>query len=177
MPYLRKASDNPFGMIPYDTIIRAQDYDTLATQKIWAGDLVKMGSAGTVTLANATTDALIVGVAANTVASSSASQKILVYDSPHQLFTIQDDSDTTHMAATNIGNNVSVIGFTGSDTTDRSILEADSSTAATTDTLLLRVVRLHPVEGDSYASAAGAQRKWVVQINPHRHYYATSTTI
>lgn len=181
MPYLQKGTDTPFGLIPYDKVRRAQEYDTVATQKIWAGSPVVMTSAGTVSIFAANTDINVLGVAATTVASSSSTGKLLVYDDPEQLFAVQDDGDTTHIALTNIGNTASMIGFTGNDTTDRSIVELDSSTAAAgaygTTALPLKIIRLHPVEGDSYASAAGSPKKWVVKFNPQVHYFASNSAV
>jgi len=181
MPYLRKASDNAFGLIPYDQVLRMIQYRTDASaEKIWAGDLIKLSSDGRVDPIDAVTDNRILGVAAQTVASGSATT-VMVYDHPDQLFVIQDDSDTTNVAETNVGNHASPINLTGSDTTDRSLTELDSSTAAASAAaagdLMLRIVRLHPVEDESYASAAGSPRKWIVQINPFFHHYASNTAI
>lgn len=178
MPYLRRATDNPFGLIPFGAVLRVGKYrkgsDTNAD--IFPGDLVVMASDGQVDDLGAATTTSVLGVAAAYYASGSASNEVLVYDHPDQLFSCQDDGDTSNMAATSIGNNVAPIGFTGDSTLLRSITELDASTADT-GVRMLKVVDLHPIENNSFASAAGNPRKWVVKINPYFHYHASANAV
>ena len=176
MPYLQRGTDTPFGLMPYDKILSIGHYRKGSdSSTIFRGDIVTMASDGEIDPLAAATTTPVLGVAVAHVASTSADTAVAIYDHPDQLFTVQDDSDTTTMTATSIGNSVAPIGFTGNSTTLQSNTEADSSTADTA-VRMLKVIRLHPIE-TGFAAAAGAQRKWVVKINPYFHYHATANAV
>lgn len=177
MPYLKRATDNPFGFQPHDAVLRTTAYvkDSDAAA-IYPGDAVVLANDGHVEVA-AAADTNILGVAAMYSAASTQELNFLVYDHPDQLFVVQDDSDTTHIAETNIGNNGDIVATTGDTTLLRSRHELDSSNVAatTTATAQVRVIGQHPVEERSFATAAGSPRKWIVKFN--EHLYASTTGI
>lgn len=167
MPYLRPATDTPFGAIPYGQTLRARPYlKDAAAVAIYPGDFVILETDGGVGVAT-TGSTTILGVAAEYSAASTRKADFLVYDHPNQEFAIQDDSAGTQMAEANIGERANITVTTGDTTLLRSLHEIDSSTAATTSTLALNVLALHPVEEGSFATATGQWRKWVVTINNH----------
>lgn len=169
MPFMQAAVDKPFGFLPYDRVnsCRAYSKDSSAVA-IYPGDAVILETDGGIGVA-ATGSTNIIGVAAMYSPASTAEPNFLVYDDPEQLFMVQDDNNTTQMAEAQVGNNVNIVTTTGDTSTLRSLQEIDSSTAATTAALAIKVLGLHPVEGRSFASAAGdtSQRKWIVKINTH----------
>jgi len=86
---------------------------------------------------------------------------VLVADDPDLLFEVQEDGVGGSLAATNIGNNISLIAGAGSTSTGNSGWMIDSSTAATTNTLQMRIVELqHRVD-----NVIGTTAKWLCAIN------------
>ena len=167
MPYMRAATDAPFGAMPYNEVLRVSPYlKDASAVAIYPGDFVIQEADGGVGVSTAGSTQ-IVGVAAEYSAASTAKQDFMVYDHPEQLFTIQDDGDTTQMAQTEIGLNANLITTTGNTTTLRSNHEIDSSSAATTATLALKIHALHPIEGGTFATTTAQQKRWVVSINNH----------
>lgn len=93
--------------------------------------------------------------------AASVAEYILVADDPNILYEIQEDSVGGALAATNIGQNASFIAGTGSTTTGQSGAMLQSSTAATTNTLQLRIIGLeHRAD-----NVIGNYAKWLVAIN------------
>jgi hypothetical protein len=181
MPFMRPATDTPFGATPYGNPLRVVKYRTDAGHAaIYRGDFVGMMADGAVDTITSATASMILGVAAHYLAAAST-DGIEVYDHPEQRFMIQDDGDTTQMDALSEGTVVSTILTTGSTTTLQSAHEIDSSTAATAPTVAaghsLKVERLAPIENDSFASAAGSPRKWIVSVLQIKHQLATSSGI
>lgn len=90
---------------------------------------------------------------------------VLVADDPHLLFEIQEDAIGGALASTNVGQNIDLVAGSGSTTTGLSGFQADSSTAATTNTLQLRI------EGfvRRTDNAIGANAKILVRINKHEN--------
>lgn len=168
MPFLQAAVDKPFGAIPYSQVLRVGAYSKDAgAAAIYPGDFVTLETDGGIGVATAS-QALILGVAAEYSAASTAKTDFLVYDHPDQLFTIQDDGDTTAMTEASVGTNADLIVTTGDTSTLRSKHEIDSSSATTTNTLAVKVLGIHPCESRSFASAAGSPRRWIVKINSHQ---------
>ena len=176
MPYLQKATDNPSGFHPYDAVLRIGTYwkDSSAAA-IYPGDALVMESDGGIAVAGVSPAQAVIGVAAEYSVVSTEKKDFLVYDHPDQLFWVQDDGDTTAMTEAQLGQNVDMITTTGDTTLLRSKHELDSSSADVTAGIACRVVRLHPIEADSYATAAGSPRKWVVQFNPDTHALSSAT--
>lgn len=181
MPYSRAAVDAPFGAIPHGNPLRVTKYRTDGpAAAIYPGDFVGMMADGAVETITSATASLILGVAAHYMAAA-ATTGIEVYDHPQQRFIIQDDGDTTAMTALSEGTVVTTILTTGNTTTLRSRHEIDSSSAAAAPTAAvghsLKVERLAEVEADSYASAAGSPRRWIVSVLPIFHQLATASGI
>ena len=165
MPWLRAATDNPFGALPYDQVLGIQGYYTdTAAGAIYPGDVVIQETDGGITVSAASSN-VQVGVAAQYQAASTENNNFLVYDNPKQRYTMQDDSDTTGMTRASIGLNADLVVTTGDTTTLRSLHEIDSSSVATTAGLAVKVLKLHPIETNSYATTTGQWRKWVIILN------------
>jgi len=93
-----------------------------------------------------------------------------VADDPDLVFEIQEDSDGAALAAVDVGNNADYI-FThaGSTVTGISGVELDSSTANTTNTLQMKILRLSCRTGNTI----GDNAVWEVMINLHTQRYLT----
>jgi len=159
----------------------------------FVGDLVKLagsaGAAGTVvagqdvegmpTIAQSAAGNTHVGVVVGFLPDPTNLSKLyraasenriaLVVDDPTVVFEAQEDSVGGALAAANVGNNVEVIVGSGSTTTGVSAAQLDSSTAATTNTLSLRILRLakHP------DNSIGTNAKYEVMINLHQFLSTT----
>ena len=84
------------------------------------------------------------------------------------MFKIQADQDTTAIAAANVGENLQIVASpSGSATTHKSGLVADSSTKDTTNTFPLQL--LGSAEDDLGYTAAGTTMDALVRINSHQH--------
>ena len=124
---------------------------------------------------NSTGDVRFVrSIPASTVAK--AKFKAYVYDDPNCLFKMQADQDTTALTAAMVGNNVAIIASpSGSATTHKSGLVADSSSENTTNTLPL--VFLGSAQDDFGYTDAGTVMDILVRINTHQyHMGATGVT-
>jgi hypothetical protein len=86
---------------------------------------------------------------------------VLVADDPALLFEIQEDSVGGALAATSVGLNADLIAASGSAATKQSGFMLDSSTAATTATLQLRIIQLE----QRADNVIGDNAKWLVAIN------------
>ena len=97
-----------------------------------------------------------------------AQYKAYVYDDPNTLFKIQADQDTTAVEAANVGENLQIVASpSGSSTTHKSGLVADSSTKATTNTFPLQL--LGSAQDDLGYTSAGTAMDILVRINSHQH--------
>ncbi len=98
--------------------------------------------------------------------------KAYVYDDPNCLFKMQADQDTTALTAAMVGNNVAIVASpSGSTTTFKSGLVADSSTENTTNTLPL--VFLGSMQDDFGYTTAGTVMDILVRINTHQYHMGT----
>jgi hypothetical protein len=97
---------------------------------------------------------------------------VLVVDDPTVLYEIQEDSVGGSLAATNIGQNAALIAGTGSTSTRQSGFMLDSSTAAVTATLPLRIVQLEQREDNEI----GQYAKWLVALNTPTETGASGST-
>lgn len=101
---------------------------------------------------------------------ASTERIVYVADNPHLVFEIQEDGDTTPLAATSVSNNADLIyTHSGSTATGKSGAELDSSTINTTATLQLKVRRMV----NRVNNAIGEFAKWEVIINLHTERYTT----
>lgn len=92
---------------------------------------------------------------------ASTAAYVYVADDPALLFEIQEDAVGGALAATNIGQNVDLVAGAGNTNTGLSGFQADSSTAATTATLQLRIIGFQ----QRVNNAIGANAKILVAIN------------
>lgn len=97
---------------------------------------------------------------------------VLVCDDPTVLYEIQEDSVGGSLAATSIGLNAALIAGTGSTFTRNSGFMLDSSTAATTATLPLRIIQLE----QSPDNEIGQYAKWLVALNTPTETGASGST-
>lgn len=180
-------SDRAYGLTPIGTLsgadfvgkLRRVTFASGDATAAYVGDLVKLtgtaDSTGTkpVVAQSAAGDASIGVIAAfipNTSDESSlltpyrkasTAQDALIYWGQDVLYTIQEDSVGGSIAAASAGLNCNVIVGSGSTATGISGMELDSSSAANTSTLNMR---LHYVK-DSPDNALGTNAEWVVSIN------------
>lgn len=102
--------------------------------------------------------------------AASTERIVYVADDPDLVFEIQEDGDTTPLAATSVSNNADLIyTHSGSTATGQSGAELDSTTINTTATLQLKVRRLV----NRVNNAIGEFAKWEVTINLHTQRYTT----
>jgi len=92
---------------------------------------------------------------------ASTAQDALIYWGQDVLYTMQEDSDGNAIEITEAGFNCNVIVGSGSTITGISGMELDSTSAANTSTLNMR---LHRVD-DKVDNALGDNANWVVSIN------------
>lgn len=188
-------SATPSGAEPVDTLSASGSFtgkvrhikiaNAYATS-IFYGDFVKLVSSGTVEKAAVTT-AVVAGTVGIFVGcsytdpttnqptysqyfpASTAADDIMAYvvDDPKVLFQMQGDGS---IAQTALGNNISAISTAGSTSIGRSRNALDASSAATTNTLPLRIVDF--VDGPS--SAVGDSfTDCIVTWLPLSHAYET----
>lgn len=93
--------------------------------------------------------------------AASTAAYVYVADDPALLFEIQEDAVGGALAATNISQNIDLIAGNGNTNTGLSGFQADSSTAATTATLQLRIIAFQ----QRVDNAIGANAKILVAIN------------
>lgn len=86
---------------------------------------------------------------------------VMVCDDPNVLFEVQEDSVGNNVAKTDLGNNFNLASGTNSGYLSGWLL--DSSSAANTATLQLKLVRL----AQRSDNAIGQYGKWLVKINNH----------
>lgn len=185
-------SDNAFGLkpvrmadgSPYNGSCEMFFVPSSDGTALYIGDpVVKAGSAdsaGIATVTRASAGGPITGVVVGFVPdgttdmvgyrAASTNAYVLACTNPDVLYEIQEDSGGAALAAADIGLNASVVAGTGNAYTRRSGFELDSSTAASTDTLELKIMGLVP-RADN---AIGANAKVLVKINDHTDSNATA---
>ena len=95
-----------------------------------------------------------------------------VADDPGARIVIQEDSDGGALTADSVGLNVDFIVADANSTTGRSQVELDSSSAATTNTLPLKIVELLNADDNEI----GDQARWVCMFNTHELKADTGST-
>lgn len=97
-------------------------------------------------------------------ASDPAVWYAMVVDDPNVVFEIQEQSNGTALAATEVGlNQVPILAAAGSYMSGWQLASASGATPATTATLPLRLLGLSRKPGNAF----GAYAKWLVKINVH----------
>ncbi len=93
-----------------------------------------------------------------------------VVDDPNVLFEIQEESNGTALAATEVGlNQISLVGTGNGFVSGWLLRSATGATPNTTATLQLRLMGLVQTPGNAF----GAYAKWLVQINVHELAHGT----
>lgn len=93
-----------------------------------------------------------------------------VVDDPNVLFEIQEESNGTQLAETEVGlNQISLAGTGNGFVSGWQVRSTSGATAATTATLQLRLMGLVQRPGNAF----GAYAKWLVQINVHELGHGT----
>ncbi len=97
-------------------------------------------------------------------ASDPAVWYAMVVDDPNVIFSVQEESNGTQLAAADVGmNTISKSGTGNGYVSGWMIPSSTGATPATTNTLQLRLLGLQRVIGNGF----GAYAKWLVQINVH----------
>ena len=97
-------------------------------------------------------------------AADPAAWYAMVVDDPNVVFEIQEQSNGTALAATEVGlNQVPILAAAGSYMSGWQLASASGATPATTATLPLRLLGLSRKPGNAF----GAYAKWLVKINVH----------
>jgi hypothetical protein len=189
------AHDAPFGFIPYGNLLRVQRYavNTAPTVNLSPGDLVSAGGAVVSTpkgylmdvddAAVVDGDAGILGsivscedekgaplayIAATRVGNGTIAGYVMIADHPDQMFIAQEDGGANAIDLAEGSMNADVISanLQAPDTnTGRSTMQIDSSSAATTAALQVKLIRPH--EDDIPADDSNPYVRWVCVINEH----------
>jgi hypothetical protein len=142
--------------MPKGELLRVNKYT--ASEAIYPGDAVNMGSAGKVEPADAS-EALL-GVAISYASADAAT--VMVADHPEQLYVVQaDGSDISALSAFNL--NYNLVATAGNSTFKSSRMELDSDSGATTATLPLKLLEIDRRVDNAY----GAYVDCIVKINNH----------
>lgn len=184
MPYLQPATNNYFGFMPVTGLgnISINAYPVSSSEgAIAIGDLCSLTSKNTVRVAAATAaETNIIGVAAQAFDANAGSttvtntNKILIYDSPDQLYTICDSSSGV-LNSSGIGLSffvlaTGVVGSVGPSTSLKRSVMAISGAVHASSAGAVKVISLHPVENNVYATGttgAANVRKWIVSLRSH----------
>jgi hypothetical protein len=178
-------ASNPRGLVPvrrfsggsYNNALRRYSAPSSYATSLFVGDpVVKTGTADAngypevnAATAGGNITGVVVGfedVASMTLGYGAASttRAVLVADDPELLFEIQEDAVGGALAVTGIGLNADLIAAAGSTTNKTSGWMLDTSTAATTATLQVKIVEFQH-RADNEVASAGA--KVLVKINKH----------
>lgn len=108
----------------------------------------------------------VTSIAASEAGNSTIAGYALVCVDPYQRYIMQEDGDTESIEAAAIGLNAECIAtHAGDTTTGRSGMEIDSSSKATTATLAVKLLGVHPEDTLSTDGAAGTHCRFIVMIN------------
>lgn len=195
-------TDAPFGFVPYGKLLSADWYPVVASYAtaIFVGDWVEITNTGLVCkifdgetrmgveidATGAAGDELGAVLAildhngdpvkylpASSAGDGVVAGYVLVADHPLQEYLVQEDGETTPIAAASVGLNVAMIStHSGSTVTGRSKQEIDSDSVNTNNTLALRILRSY--KDDTVGSA---YCRWIVQPNPNAHFKSSATAI
>lgn len=177
---------------PYNGAFRRYVVPATDGTALFVGDLVKAETTGDLTtglsgVTRATAGAAVIGAVVgfeadptnlNTPQYRAASTRRIVYvaDDPNLLFEAQEDGLVTPIAMASIGLNASLISTSGGNTTTgASGMEIDSSTAAATATLELKIMEAVARQDNELITAGQAYTRWVVKLNNHQLGSSTGT--
>lgn len=187
------SKDAYFGLEPYGEILGCNMYAivTATTPAFYHGDLVEQGGASLETpamgaLQQCVVEAegaagsilgVVVGlfdedmtpvtyIAASEAGNGTIAGYALVADVPAQKYIIQEDGAASSLQAADIGLNVDcVVTHAGDTTTGISGMEIDSSSKATTVSLALKLLGVHPEDSISTTGTAGNHCRFIVMVN------------
>jgi len=195
-------SDTPFGLkpvrylngSPWNGQFRVYYVPSTDSTAIFKGDAVKQASTGAdstgkyAAVTQATAGDAIRGVVIgfgstpyqmycptdleNKYRAASTAMYLAVVDDPNVVFEVQEDSVGNSCPATDVGFNANLVVGSGSTSTGVSGMELDSSSAASTATLQLKIMGLVDREDNEL----GDNAKWEVIINNHQLKGYTGTT-
>ena len=187
--------DAPFGFVPYGEVLRVQRYavNTAPTINICVGDLVVGGGAIVSTpkgylgdIADAAVPDGAAGIIGSVVAIEDEDGKplkyiapartgngtiagyVMVADHPDQMFMAAEDGGANAIDLAEGQMNADIISATlcaPDSNTYRSTQEIDSSSAATTAALQVKLIRPH--EDDTPANDTNCHARWICLINEH----------
>ena len=100
-------------------------------------------------------------IATSEAGNSTIAGYALVCDDPYQQYIIQEDGDSSSLQAADIGLNAEAVGVGGSTGTGISTMELDSSSKATTATLALKILGVHPEDTISTDGSAGTYCRFI----------------
>lgn len=114
---------------------------------------------------------LATNLALNYKAADATKRIALVADDPNTIFEVQEDADTTPIAAASIGLLTDYTLTAGNTATGLSGMELDSNAVATTVTLTVRVLGLskRPDNAFNTAGAGSDNAKFLVKFNVHAY--------
>jgi len=156
--------DAPRGFKPVGTIdgrdCVAHEYVLTTGATVYKGDPVKIVTAGTVQVSAAAAGVINLGIAAEYVSDplSAGGKKIMVYDSPNNLYEVQVTTAQTLTIADLFGTSDIVTYAAGNTNTGQSIMEIDNPAAGSLPWLILR---LSPVKDNAW----GQHCKVIVKPN------------
>jgi hypothetical protein len=104
--------------------------------------------------------------------AASTDRYVLVVDDPDVVFEVQEDAVGGALAVTDIGLNAEIVVGSGSTTTGKSGMQLDTSTKATTATLVLKTLGFVDRVDNEIGSA---NSKVLVLINNHQRGSSTGT--
>lgn len=186
------STDGAFGFIPWGPVLRANMYAIVTNVSVAVARGSLMENVGTALLTpkfgylqqaaseETGADGTIIGaclatydedmnpcfyIAAATTGNGTIAGYALIADDPNQLYLAQEDGDTSSIAAADVGLNVEAIGTTIDTTRGIALMEVDSSSKATTNSLALKLVGLHPDDSIVAAAAAGGHTRCIVKVN------------
>ena len=189
--------DSRFGFAPWEDVKHATLYPvvTATSTAMFVGDLVQKGDAiaatrycGTrmqalqcTTGGSGAAIGAIIGcydknmkpclyIATSEAGDSVVAGYVMVADDPDQLYSVQEDGDTTSLNIYAVALNAAAIAtHAGSTGTGLSGMEIDSSTAATgagtAVTLPIRILFAHPEDTVGSGTTAGNRARWIVKVN------------
>jgi hypothetical protein len=145
--------DAPRGFKPISTIdgrdCVAHEYVLTTGSTVYKGDPVRIVTAGTVQASAAASGVINLGIAAEYVSDSlsAGGKKIMVYDSPNNLYEVQVTTGQTLTIADNFGTADIITYAAGNTNTGQSIMELDNPAGSTAPWLIMR---LSPVIGNAW---------------------------
>lgn len=111
-------------------------------------------------------------IRANGFRAATTAATVLVADNPDLLFEIREDSDSENVLAAEVGLNADLVAGSLSTVTRDSGFKLDSSTAATTNTLQLRIEGIVN-DGQNETADTDAAKRLYVSINLHQRRNTT----